>query len=60
MEYITERFPVNDPRKRDIDTFTSYAEICGVEGDFWEEMDRRRDRSRFTGCEDPGLEDEDD
>jgi hypothetical protein len=51
MVYITERFPVNDPRKGDVETFTSYAEICGIDGDFWEEMDKRRDRSRFQGCE---------
>jgi len=51
MVYITERFPVNDPRKGNVETFTSYAEICGIDGDFWEEMDKRRDRSRFHGCE---------
>ena len=49
MEYITTRFPVNDRRKRNVDKFTSYAEICEVEGDFWEELYKRRNRSRSQG-----------
>jgi hypothetical protein len=48
MEYIALRFPVNDPREKNVNTFTSYAEICTVEGDFWEELDKRKDRGRFA------------
>ena len=46
IKYIKGRFPVN--HLRGSDTFGHiYGDLGCVEGDFWEEMDKQRDRYRF-------------